>query len=379
MKILHIIYTTGVSGAENHLLDLLPELQKFDIDCELLCICPQKNFKSLQQYCRQMNEKGIKATLLTTRSRMAFLFTAKRIARYLKSNYIHIVHSHLFNGDLIAVLVKKFYFKKLVILSTKHGYEEKYLIQYGQGNKKISYNLYYFIARSVIKKIDHNLAVSRAISEMYAVLKLGKNKMKYIDHGINTELFQQEQAQIEGDPKILMVGRLSEMKGHTYLIQALPEIIQKFPNLKLIVLGNGPLKVELLKQASGLHVLRHIEFVGFAKPNKYISQCQLMILPSLFEPFGLVYIESFALKIPVITFDVEAGNQIIEDNETGFLVPYKNSKALAGKIIYLLQSPDERKRIIKNAYNKYLTYYNVGRMAKETTEWYHSILMTGKE
>ena len=163
LRILHLIYTNGVSGAENHLLDLLPELKKFDINCELLCICPQKDFTSLQEYCAAMNEKGIKATLLTTGSRMAFLSAAKRVAVYLKTNHIHIVHSHLFNADLIAVLAKKFYFKKLVILSTRHGYEEEYLIQYGHGNKRIRYDLYYFISQFVIKRIDHNLAVSRAI------------------------------------------------------------------------------------------------------------------------------------------------------------------------------------------------------------------------
>src|SRR4029077_10988312 len=114
-------------------------------------------------------------------------------------------------------------------------------------------------------------------------------------------------------------------------------------------------------------------------PGTYTWQCQLMILPSLFESFGLVYIESFALKIPVVAFDVEAGNQIIEDNETGILVTTKDSNELAEKIIYLLESPEERKRIIENAYAKYITYYNVERMAKETAEWYHSVLMPGKE
>ena len=194
--------------------------------------------------------------------------------------------------------------------------------------------------------------------------------MKYVQHGVNIQPSGQERVHLQGDPKIIIVGRLSEMKGHTYLLRALPEIIQKFPGLKLYVLGIGPLKDELIKEAIALNVLDHTCFVGFADPSLYIPQCQLMILPSLFEPFGLVYIESFALKIPVVAFDVEAGNQIIEDNETGILVTNKNSRELAEKIIYLLQSPAERKRIIENAYKRYVTYYNVERMAKETAEWY---------
>jgi len=374
LKILHLIYTNGVSGAEKYLLNLLPALNKIGTNCELICICPKENGISLLAYCRQMNDNKVKATLLTTTSKISFLNIARKIGGYLKTNNIHIIHSHLFSADFIGVFIKKLYYKKLIILSTKHGYEEEYLIQYGLGNKKIRYNPYYFIARYVINKIDYNLTVSLALSKLYVHLKLGKEKMPYIHHGINLQFSNEENIQFTGDPKILMVGRLSVIKGHTYLIQALPEIVQKFPKIKLILVGDGPLRDELIKQANILNVRNHIEFAGFDKPQNYTKQCQVMVLPSLFESFGLVYIESFALKIPVIAFDAEAGNEIIENNKTGILVPKEDIKALAEKIIYLLESPLECHRIVENAYNKYLTYYNVERMAKQTLEWYHSVL-----
>jgi glycosyltransferase involved in cell wall biosynthesis len=363
-----------VAGAEKHLLDLLPELKKHDINCELLCISSPKSAASLEEYCAEMNRKGVKTTLITPKSKISFLSAAKKISQYLKLNKIHIVHSHLFNADLIAILIKKIYFKKLIVLSTKHGYEEKYLLQIGLGNRKIRYNVYYFISKWVIKQINHNLAVSRAISDVYYHLKFGKHRMKYVHHGIGVPSINEKRKPLNGNPKILMVGRLMQIKGHIYLIQALPEVIKKFPELKLILAGDGPIKDDLITISKNLDVLDHIEFVGFAAPQLYVSQCQLMVLPSLFESFGLVYIESFALKIPVIAFDAEAGNQIIENNETGILVLKRDSKALAEKIIFLLESPEERKRIAENAYKRFQTYYNVERMAKETIEWYRSIL-----
>lgn len=374
MRILHIIYTSGIYGAEKHLLYLLPELKKYGIECDLLFICPKKSISSLQEYCFQMNEKGIKTTLLPTTSKISVLLTARTIYRYLKSNNIHIIHSHLFSADIIAVLIKKIYFKKLIVLSTKHGYEEKYLVQYGLGNKKPRYNFYYFITRAIIKRTDYNLAVSRSLSEMYYSLKLSKNKMKYIHHGINPERSSENEAQEKKNPKIMITGRLEQIKGHTYLFQALPEIIKKFPELKLFVLGDGSLKEKLFKQAASLNVLDHIEFVGFAKPQTYTAQCQIMIAPSLYESFGLVYIESFALKIPVIAFDAETANQIIENNVTGILVEKENIRALAEQIIFLLESPEERERISRNAYEKFQAYYTADRMAKETSAWYKSVL-----
>jgi glycosyltransferase involved in cell wall biosynthesis len=363
-----------VAGAEKHLLDLLPELKKYDIDCELLCVTPPKSLSFLKEYCAEMERKGIKTTLITSKSKIFFLSAARKISRYLKVNKFHIVHSHLFNADLLAIIVKKFYFKKLIILSTKHGYEEKYQLQIGLGNTKIRYNAYYFVARWMIKQIDHNLAVSRAISDLYYNLKFIKNRMRYVHHGINIQRANESQRLVAGDPKILIVGRLVPIKGHEYLIEALPLIIERFPDVKLIVLGIGPLKDKLVELAVSLDVFEHIRFEGFASPNSFIFQCQVMVLPSLFEAFGLVYIESFASKIPVVAFNTPAANEIIENKKTGILVEKQDAKGLAEKIIYLLERPEERKRIAENAYKRFQAYYNVERMTKETVEWYHSIL-----
>ena len=321
-----------------------------------------------------MEQKGVKSTLLTTSSKISYLRIAGKIATYLKSNNIGVIHAHLFSADLISVLIKKLFIKKLVIFSTKHGYEEEYLVQYGLGNKKVPGNPYYYITRYVIKNIDHNFTVSKALSRLYAHIKLVKEEMPFIHHGINVQPIPGKDTQLEGDPKILMVGRLSTIKGHSYLIKALPEIIKKFPALTLILAGEGPLKEDLVRLSTSLNLNNHINFVGYAKPGDYSQQCQLMILPSLFESFGLVYIESFALKIPVVAFDAEAGNEIIENNQTGYLVPKEDINALAEKIIYLLETPEERARIAENAYEKYLNYFNAERMAKETAAWYRKFL-----
>lgn len=365
-----------MAGAEKSLLDLLPELKKYHISCELMCITPERNTDVLEDYCMRMREKGVKASLLRSTSRLSFIKTARSIANYLKQNQIQIIHSHLFNSDLLAVLVKILFVKEVLLLSTKHGYEEEYMIRYGEGNKKLPYfNLYHEVSRFIIKRIDHNITVSKALSEMYSTLRLGKSNMPFIHHGINLQPAGGEALKVEGYPKIMTVGRLKRVKGHRYLIKALPLVIDKFPNLKLLILGEGELKVSLQEQALKLGVSDNIIFLGFTNPQLYSSDCKLMILPSLYESFGLVYIESFALKIPVVAFDVEAGNEIIENNQTGILVTKRSCSALAENIIHLLKSPGERERIAKNAYNKYLTYYNVERMTKEIADWYHSILV----
>ncbi|HSV12143.1 MAG TPA: glycosyltransferase family 4 protein [Hanamia sp.] len=374
MKVLHVIYSFGVYGAEKHLLDLLPELKKNNIDCELLCICLNNRVKFFKEYADELNNKGVKTQIWGSHSKISIFPFTIRINKYLRKNNICILHTHLFSADLIGVIIKNFFFKQLVLLSTKHGYEENYLVQYGVGNKKIPNNFYYFISKRIIKRIDHNVAISNAISKMYDYLKLSQKPMKYIHHGINEKKANVHAAILNGDPKIVIVGRLEEMKGHKYLLAALPAIIKYFPGLQLYILGEGSLKSELEMLAVSLCVREKITFTGFVAPSDYLAQSEVIVLPSLFEPFGLVFIESFAARIPVVAFDAEAANEIIEDNITGFLVEKQNIEALAQKIIYVLKNPSERERIIENAYQKFTEYYKVERMAKETVLWYQEVL-----
>ncbi len=374
LKILHLIYTSGPFGAEKHLLQLLPELKKHDINCEVIFICPQKNIPEFKEYCKEMNELGIKITLLPVSSKLSLFARAYTVYKYLKNNQISFLHSHLFTADFIAVLIKKLYLPRVVLFSTKHGYEEEYLHQFGLGNQKIKYNFYYFIARLITKRIDHNVAVSKTLSQLYSYLNLVKCDMKYINHGIKPKSPDGNEISLPGHPKIMIVGRLSEIKGHTYLLKAMPQVIAKFPKIKLYILGIGPLRDKLYQEAKKLSILDHVEFAGLANPANYAKQCQVMVLPSLFESFGLVYIESFALKIPVISFDTVNGNCIIEDKKTGFLVPKEDVKSLALKIIFVLSEPEISKEVVETAYDKFITEYTVEKMSRETASWYRGII-----
>jgi glycosyltransferase involved in cell wall biosynthesis len=115
--------------------------------------------------------------------------------------------------------------------------------------------------------------------------------------------------------------------------------------------------------------------MGFQQnPYPFMANSDILVSPSLYESFGLVFIEAFAMQLPVIAFDAPAANEIINNGETGLLVEVYNSTELAEKIIFLLQNPAERKRLADAAFEKYTTYFNTARMVKETAAWYHSVI-----
>jgi Glycosyltransferase len=373
LKILHLIYTRNISGAEKYLLDLLPGLKKHGIECEFICVGPKKHKKVLENYCAEMSGNGVKSILLLKTNNLQYFFIAQKINRHLVSNNIKIIHSHLFIGDMLSVMVKTFYNKSIRIFSTKHGYQEEYLIKYGQGFRKVPHNLYYYLSKIIIKRIDENIATSQFIADMYKNLKLVKNNIKYIHHGIKIKPLVKT-IEIENPYQLIVVGRLEKVKGHKFLIDSMPLIIKKIPSLKLLILGEGTIKKELEEQAYNLGISSHIQFLGFQKPERYIPACGVIVIPSLFEAFGMIFIEAFALKTPVVAFNVGAGNEIIENNQTGILVPPFDVNALAEIIIYLLENPNERQRIAENAYQKFLSSFTADKMIDETALWYRLII-----
>lgn len=377
MRIAHLIYSEQVAGAENYLATLLPALKEEGIECHLLCVCPEKARPLFAEFCHELNEKGVATTLLTG-AVTGFLSVAKQISRYLKQNNIKHLHAHLLKADLLAVMVKKLFDKSLFLLSTKHGYQEKYLTSFAIHKGKIIHDTYYYVSRYLARNINEHIAISAGMSKLYYDLKLIPQPVRYIHHGVNVSYHAEKGDTTKtrfADQQLIIVGRLEEMKGHRYLFDAMVTVIKTFPAVKLLVLGNGTQQRSLTQQAGRLGLENNILFLGFqSNPYDYISASDIIVLPSLFEPFGLVYIEAFALKVPVVAFDAPACNEIISNNETGLLAPLLNSEALAESIIYLLKNPAERKRLADNGYEKYIGYYNTSRMAKETAAWYRSVI-----
>jgi len=376
VKILHLIYTHGVSGAEKYLKHLMPGLKDYGIECHLVVVCPKAVSTTLKAYCREMESLGIRSTLIVS-SRLRILKTASAINKYMREQGIGILHSHLLNSDLIAAVLKSFFNPRVYLISTKHGYQEKVLEKYVPGKAIRPNDLYYYITKYTLRKIDANIAVSRVMSELFCNIGLSKVPYPYIHHGVDIKEFDKETYAAEcrlANPQLIIVGRIEKFKGHFYLIDALPRIVAACKGVKLLVLGEGSQTENCMKWATERGVADHVRFLGFkAHPYSYISHSDVIVLPSLFEPFGLVYIEAFALKIPVVAFDTPAGNEIMEHNKTALLSARGDSAQLADQIIYLLQNPAERFRIAESASEVYKERFTTKVMIRKTAEWYLSL------
>lgn len=167
--------------------------------------------------------------------------------------------------------------------------------------------------------------------------------------------------------KIIYVGRMSPSKGVDTLLNAMPLILSRFPDLKLQLIGGkieGEEIAEYLKKCKSLKITSSISFVGNKSKEIVLnefSSAYLTVVPSIVEAFGFVVIESFSVKTPVIGSNTSGIAEIIRDGKDGLLFEPQNPSDLAKKIIYLLENKKMRDIFSQNCYLRFKNEFELNK------------------
>ncbi len=204
------------------------------------------------------------------------------------------------------------------------------------------------VGKTVLKKADHLIAVSKWTANDVSKYNIPKNKFTVIYNAINASDFSfSHNPQVKkklgmkpSDPLLVWVGRIIEQKGLKYLVQAMQQVTRVFPTAKLLVVGTGTELKKLKKQAAKLGLTDKIVFYGAENNRKTLNDllrgCDLFVFPSIWEPFGMVITEAMASGLPVVATKTGGIPEIV-DNKTGWLVPVRNSRKLADAIVTALK------------------------------------------
>jgi colanic acid/amylovoran biosynthesis glycosyltransferase len=203
------------------------------------------------------------------------------------------------------------------------------------------------------EKLQKKGALFLAVSEFIRrkLLAQGFPDEKVVVHytGVDTKLFQL--ASTERDPVILFVGRLVERKGAEFLIRAAAEVQKDLPSVELVLIGEGPLRADLEREAK--KSLRRYRFLGVRSPEEvrqWMSRASVFCGPSVRlrsgeeEAFGMVYAEAQAMGKPVVAFESGGISEVVLHGHTGFLAPERDWRALAEYLSVLLRDAELRKR-----------------------------------
>jgi len=197
------------------------------------------------------------------------------------------------------------------------------------------------VARAVYPRLAVTIGVSDAATRSIRRFGARPNRCHTIANGIPLEFIREraaEPVELEGERPILAVGRLIRQKGFDRLIGALPAVRARGLANQLLIVGDGPERIPLQRQAEALGIADGVIFVG-ADPNpwRYMTHASMVCFPSRFEGFGLVLAEAMALGLPVVaTDDSEPVRQILDMGRLGSVVP---EARLAEAIAGVLESP----------------------------------------
>lgn len=271
------------------------------------------------------------------------------IRRVVKAEQIETLHAHwILPQGLVAALYKRMFNPRMKIVCTAHGSDLLALRS----------PFLRWLKRLALREIDRLTVVSHALEDEIRQLAVDI-PVEVLPMGVDLAHFTpdhysdaiKEKHGIQGE-LLLFVGRLSEEKGIEYLIKAMPQVLGRFPAAKLLIVGSGPLENKLRALVEKTGIAANVVFVGSVAHwslAEYYATADVLIGPSLREGFGLVFVEAMACGCPVIASDLPGVADIIEDGKTGFCVRPRDSQAIAGKTIEVLQDRSLREQVKSQA------------------------------
>jgi glycosyltransferase involved in cell wall biosynthesis len=212
----------------------------------------------------------------------------------------------------------------------------------------------WLIGRWPFALADRIIAVSEWVKYDIAKYHIDERKIVPVHNGINVSEFRpssesnvRRKYSIEG-PMLLFVGRMITQKGIPYLIDAMPAVLEKHPDTKLLLVGRGNALESLKKKVKTAGLERSVLFSGYMTEEmlkEAYGTCDMFVLPSVWEVLPIAILEAMSSSRPVVCTSAGGDAELVEDGLNGFVVPMRDPKALADKINELLDDPGKRARM----------------------------------
>ena len=366
MRVLHVAKVTGIAGAENHLLALLPALRALGVDAEVVLL--QEPGRPVAQLVRAFLNAGVPTFELAINMDLD-PWLVGRLARLVRSRGAHAMHTHGVHADLYGRLCLQG-LDGVLLLQTRHN-DDRFRRLW------IMRLLNQWLARRCVRIV----AISDAVREFVcAVEGIPPRKVERIYYGLDAAPAPQNVADLRtelgwaGAPLIGFVGRLTGQKGVDVLLNAFAIVHRALPTARLLLIGDGPQRAALAALAGGLQISAAVHFAGWREDARaQMAALNVLAIASRWEGFGLVTLEAMQAGVAVVASRVSALPEIVLDGETGLLVPAANAAKLAAALLALLQDPQRAMQLGENGRLRAAQLFTVKQMAVQHAALYLSL------
>jgi len=230
------------------------------------------------------------------------------------------------------------------------------------------------------------IAISQQVKEhLIRDFKLSEKVITVINNGIDIDRFQAAALKPKADmkkklglndfPVVGIIARLSDVKGHKYLIEAMSRVLEKYPHTNLLIVGEGKMQKELTAQVFGLGISQNVFFVPeISDTAEALSAMDIFVMPSLQEGLGLALMEAMASSLAVIGSNIGGIKTLIQDGLNGLLVEPAHVMGLEQAILTLLNNPDKRFELGQEARKYIQSNFPQEKMVLETEKEYWKCL-----
>jgi glycosyltransferase involved in cell wall biosynthesis len=358
MRVLQVIDSLRIGGAEVLVRDLAPRFIQHGVDCEVLVLSRSSSALEIA-----LQDDGVKI-LDTGDIPIYSVRQVPALARRMRD--FDLVHVHLFPAQLWAVLAAVQ--SRCALITTEHNTVN--------ARRHWWFRLVDLWMYSRFRQIICNSDATAA--ELGRWCPNVKEKLQVIPNGIPVEVFANARAADlrgvgAGMTKAVFVGRFEPQKDHATLLRALALV----PNVHLFLLGDGPLRSRLEQLAGDLGIANRVTFAGFRSDvPEILKACDVYVHSTTSDGFGIAACEAMAAGLPVIASDVPGLAQVIEG--AGVVFPVGDHASLAREL-NVLASSNEKRANMSEASRRRARDFSIERTVELHIQMYETVLQSAAQ
>lgn len=377
LRLAQVVTRMDIGGVPDHIMTLIKELHD---DFEITVICGQID----AAHRKALEALSVAIVIVPFRrllSPLADIKTFLELRSLIKAHKFDIVHTHMSKAVLIGSIVA-LWMRVPLVINTAHN-----LGFIALPNIALRWLFWVYDFLLFRTSVDTVITVSNKVRDRIVVTNmLPAKRVVAIHNGMSTHKFGVAQIEIDArrlefsscpdDIVIVCVARLVWFKGLSTLVDAMPSVLARAPNARFVVVGDGPLKAELIAQAGNLGVGKQLILTGERRDIPGIlAAADLFVLPSVSEGLPISIMEAMAVGLPTVATDVGGVSELVTDGETGLLVPPRATEALANALTTLALSPALRQAMGANGKRRIEKDFSPAQMAQCTAAIYRDRLL----
>jgi len=346
---LHVIASTGVGGAEKHLLDLC--LQQRDLGLQVNVALPKKGALS-----QALHAEGIEYLLIRGGGRWhpLALWSLRQVIRRLQPD---LIHAHMLKSASMVGYAGR----DIPCVATAHN-----IVKHLQP----------------FRHCQHVICVSDMVRDSLCHLEYPAVKATVVHNAVDTRAFNigkrdevRHRQGWQGQLIVLCVARLVPAKGQVYAIDALAQLLPQLPNIRLVLVGEGADREKLQQQADKCGVSEHLSLMGSrGDVAELLAATDIYLQPSIKEGFCIAFLEAMATGLACIGTRTGAIPTMLESGVNGILIPPGESGAIVDAIMSMVTDTDRRACYAQAARITAQTQFSLEKQAQDTLKVYRHVL-----